>query len=159
MATFIWNRWQLSGGLTGNFPVELVAEFRGIRTQHALLYVAKLNGELLGGTLFLIGRGVVDYFATAFNSESMKLYPGMLLLNHAFEHFMAGGIEYFNWQSSPSRDSGVYAYKKRWGAQEGTYPILTRILGDTGPILAQPLDKVRLAYNGHFVLPYQLWET
>jgi CelD/BcsL family acetyltransferase involved in cellulose biosynthesis len=128
-------------------------------TDHAMLRLAKLNGRLLGGTLFLLGRGIVDYFISVFTSASTKFYPGTLLLHRALERFMDEGVERFNWQSSPSRDSGVYAYKKRWGAVEATYPILTRVLGDIKPLLERPLSEIRQVYNGHFVLPYELWET
>ena len=124
----------------------------------AELYLAYKNMQLLGGTLFLLGVGIVDYFSTAFKKESMKLYPGTLILNHAFNRFIDLGIRRFNWQSSPSRNSGVYAYKKRWGALEGEHLVLTKILGDPNVFLERPLNEVRDAYCGHFVLPYHLWE-
>lgn len=125
----------------------------------AELVLARRSGELLGGTLFLIGRGIVDYFSTAFRSDSMRLYPATLLLDRWLGRFLEAGVERFNWQSSPSRDSGVYAFKKRWGAEEAAYPILTRVLADPKPLLARPLAEVRAAYAGHFVLPYRLWEN
>ena len=124
----------------------------------AELHLACQDGQLLGGTLFLIGSGIVDYFSTAFRTDSMKLYPGTLILHRAFNRFIDLGIRRFNWQSSPSRNSGVYAYKKRWGALEGEHLILTKILGDPKVFLQRPLHEVRDAYGGHFVLPYQLWE-
>lgn len=123
------------------------------------LHLARQGGQLLGGTLFLIGRGIVDYFSTAFSTESMNLYPGTLILHNAFTRFMKLGIKRFNWQSSPSRDSGVYNYKKRWGALEGQHLILTRILGDPAVFTTRPLSEVRDAYGAHFVLPYDLWKS
>jgi len=124
----------------------------------AELVLARLGGELIGGTLFLLGRGIVDYFSTAFRSDTMKLYPATLLLDRWLARYVEAGVGTFNWQSSPSRDTGVYAFKKRWGAREATYPILTRVLADPKPLLARPLAEVRAAYAGHFVLPYSLWE-
>jgi len=125
----------------------------------AQLHLAYQGGQLLGGTLFLIGRGIVDYFSTAFHTESMKLYPGTFILNKALHQFIELGIKRFNWQSSPSRDSGVYKFKERWGAQEGQYLILTKVLGDATVFTGRPLAEVRDAYGLHFVLPYSLWKN
>jgi hypothetical protein len=115
--------------------------------------------ELLGGTLFLFGRGIVDYFSTAFKTESMNLYPGTLILYHTLQELHEREIKRFNWQSSPGRDSGVYNFKKRWGALEGEYLILTKVLGDAKVFTSRPLSEVGAAYGLHFVLPYNLWEN
>jgi hypothetical protein len=125
----------------------------------AQLHLAYKQGRLLGGTLFLIGRGIVDYFSTAFNAESMKLYPGTLILHDAFHKFIELGIKRFNWQSSPSRDSGVYDFKARWGAQESENVVMTKVLGDSKVFTQRPLSEVRDAYGLHFVLPYGLWKS
>jgi hypothetical protein len=125
----------------------------------AQLDLAYNDGELLGGTLFLVGRGIVDYFSTAFKTESMNLYPGTLILHDALYRFIELGIKRFNWQSSPGRDSGVYNFKKRWGSLEGEYLILTKVLGDAKVFTSKTLSEVRDAYGAHFVLPYSLWES
>ena len=132
-------------------------------TGHAELLLAERDGPrtpsgLLGGTLFLLGRGIADYFSSAFRSDSRNLYPGTLLLDRMFVQLMDQGFRRFNWQSSPNR-GGVFAYKKRWGASEGCHTILTCVLGDVAPLRAQSLDAIRHAYGSHFVLPYDLWST
>ena len=134
-------------------------------TGHAELQLAYRDpdGEegptgLLGGTFFLLGRGIVDYFLSAFRSASRNLYPGTLLLDRMFTQLIERGYSHFNWQSSPDR-GGVYTYKKRWGASEGQHAILTRVLRDVSPLLAAPLAAVRAGYGLHFVLPYSLWST
>lgn len=125
----------------------------------AILDLAYIEGELLGGTLFLEGTGAVDYFSTAFKTESMKLYPGTRILDRAIASFMSQGMRRFNWQSSPSREGGVYQFKKRWGALEGEHYILTKVLGDERVFTSRPLAEVRRAYALHFVLPYDLWKS
>ena len=125
----------------------------------ARIDLAYLEDELLGGTLFLEGVGVVDYFSSAFRTESMRLHPAILLLCRAFDDFIARGIRRFNWQSSPSHDGGVYEFKRRWGALEGKHYILTKVLGDERVFISRPLEEVRKAYALHFVLPYDLWKS
>jgi hypothetical protein len=70
---------------------------------------------------------------------------------------MGRGVERFNWQSSPSRESGVYIFKKRWGAIEGQHVILTKVFTDAEVFTSRPLEQIRAAYGHHFVLPYALW--
>jgi hypothetical protein len=127
-------------------------------TDKAQLDLAYKDEELLGGTLFLIGRGIADYFSTAFKTESMNLYPGTLILHDALYRFIELGVKRFNWQSSPRRDGGVYKFKQRWGALEGEYLILTKVLGDAKVFTSRALSEIREAYGLHFVLPYDLWE-
>jgi len=124
----------------------------------APLNLAYKGEQLLGGVMFVIGRGIVDAFSAGFNSEGMDLHAGVLTYNKAFNTFLEAGTQRFNWQSSPSRDSGVYKFKKRWGALEGQYLILTKVLGNAEVFTSKTLSEVRDAYGAHFVLPYSLWE-
>jgi len=125
--------------------------------EKARLDLAYVGDELLGGTLFLEGTGVVDYFSSAFTAQGMRLHAGTLILHRAFTDFITRGIRRFNWQSSPNRDGGVYQFKQRWGASEGAHCILTAVLGDEKVLTSRPLAEIREAYPLHFVLPYDLW--
>jgi hypothetical protein len=124
----------------------------------AQLFLAWQDTQLLGGGLFVEGRGIVDYFSCAYNDQGMELYANMQVVDTAIKYYRAKGIKRLNWQSSPSRESGVYTFKKRWGAVEGQYMILTKILGDPRVFTGKPLAEVREAYGHHFVLPHPLWD-
>lgn len=125
----------------------------------AQLCLAYKDEQLLGGDLFVIGRGIVDVFSHVFTSEGIKLHASILTIRKAIDMFVEAKLERFNWQSSPSRKSGVYAFKKNWGASEGEYIILTKVLRDAKVFTSKPLSEVRAAYGLHFVLPYDLWES
>jgi len=124
----------------------------------AELFLAYQQAELLGGGLFVRGRGIVDYFSCAYNDVGMELNANVPVVDAAVKYYMELGIKRLNWQSSPSRESGVYAFKKRWGAVEGEYMIMTKVLADPQVLTRRPLAEIRDAYSHHFVLPYILWD-
>lgn len=123
----------------------------------AQLFLAYRQTQMLGGGFFVEGRGIVDYFSCAFSDEGMHLFANFQVVDTAMKYYMGRSVRRFNWQSSPSRDSGVYAFKKRWGAVEGQYAVLTRTFAHPEAFISRPLEEVRAAYGPHFVLPYALW--
>jgi hypothetical protein len=123
----------------------------------AQLFLAYRQTQLLGGGFFVEGRGIVDYFSCAFTDEGMRLCANFQVVDTALKYYMGRVIHRFNWQSSPSRESGVYAFKKRWGAVEGEYAILTRAFANPDVFTSRPLEEIRAAYGHHFVLPHALW--
>jgi len=125
----------------------------------AELHLAYKDEQFLGGDLFVIGRGIVDCFSNVFSDEGMELHAGFLTIHKALNRFVESKLKRFNWQSGPARGDGVYEFKRRWGAVEGEYSILTKVLGDTTVFTSRPLAEVRNAYGLHFVLPYSLWEN
>ena len=112
--------------------------------------------RLVGGVLFLVSSDVVDYFSSASLSAYRQLFPTTLLLNEAFSAFMARGVRFFNWQSSPNRE-GVFRYKARWGAREWRYFYLATLLRPETTLLRTPVADIRRAYPLRFVLPFSLW--
>lgn len=111
---------------------------------------------LVGGNLFLVSSGSVDYFSSAFLSAYRSLFPNTFLLDEALRDFAGRGLRCFNWQSSPER-GGVYQYKKRWGAYESRHYYLSALLKPGTRLLKAEIAEVRQAYPFRFVLPFSLW--
>lgn len=112
--------------------------------------------QLVGGNLFLTSRDHVDYFSSAFKTKYRYLYPNTFLLNEAFNTFLARGIRYFNWQSSPSRN-GVFQYKARWGAREWRHYYLSVLINPSTNLLKTEIRDVQTAFPFRFILPYSAW--
>ena len=74
-----------------------------------------------------------------------------------FKECINNNYYYFNWQSSPGK-AGVYEYKARWGAKEGSHYYFTKITGNIDPLIRTPLQKVLNSYNRIYVLPFDLWQ-
>ena len=127
-----------------------------IMNNKAKLVTAFKNEKLIGGVLFLLGKNIVDYFSSAFESEYNKYYPTTYLLNICFDFFIEHNFKYFNWQSSPDK-TGVFNYKARWGALEDQHFYFTSVTGDLSNILSTPLEIIREVFEGFYILPFDLW--
>ena len=123
----------------------------------AELWLVADGEQVIGGTWFLLSSLVVDYFASAFPSDSNDRHPATFVMSRALESFVARRIRWLNWQSSPGR-GGVYEFKRRWGATEGAHYYLSNLLKPHGTLVQKRLDAVRSAFPYRFVLPYSLWE-
>lgn len=120
----------------------------------AFLLGVEHGGELISGGLFVRHRAVCDVFIMSMRRAAAKLYPNYALTDAALRECAASGSEMLNWQSSASRDSGVYAFKAQWKAREAPYSFVTRLLGDPAPLLALGKAGLAAAYGGHYVLPF-----
>jgi hypothetical protein len=69
------------------------------------------------------------------------------------------GVRIYNWQSSPSRDSGVYRYKRQWGSREAPYTYVTRRLCDPARLSAIGREGVERAYPWHYVVPFAAFDA
>ena len=119
-----------------------------------VIYALK-DGTVVGGTWVILNENIMDYYATAFRSEDRNGQPGNWIVHALLERARARGIQYFNWQSSPSRESGVYRFKARWGSMEGKHHYLTKITGDIGSFESIPLEVIKNQYQWHYLLPYE----
>lgn len=72
-------------------------------------YYVFIDGELIGGTLVIYNSNVMDYFVTSFKNEYLNL--GQYVLNKVHEYAFEQNIKIFNWESSPSKDGGVYKFR------------------------------------------------
>ncbi len=125
--------------------------------EKAMLVTAFNKDELIGGIIFICGKGIVDYFSPAFKSKYNKYNLTTFVLNDCFNFFIENNFTLFNWQSSPAKE-GVYYFKARWGALESNHYYLTTVTGDISEILQLPLSRVREKFQNFFILPFSLWE-
>lgn len=116
------------------------------------------NGvDVIGGVFIIIGKNIADYGTSVFDMNYGFLYPTTHLLNQYFNKMNDDGVRYFNWQSSPARNDGVYNYKKRWGAKEYEHYYFSKLLVDVEYIQNIPLETVKKEMVGSYMLPYSIW--
>lgn len=119
-------------------------------------YYVVTEEELIGGTLIIYNRNVMDYFATSFKAKYMNLNSGQYVLTQIHEHALEQNIKIFNWESSPSKDGGVYKFKKRWGAVEGNHYYLTKIVGNIETLKGMDINLIKSQYKGYYLMPYEV---
>lgn len=119
----------------------------------AELWCAYEGSRLVGGTLFMFSRPVVDFFSSAYASGDRSVAPTTAVLDAAMTSFVDRGARWLNWQSSPGR-GGVYEYKRRWGASERPSYYLSRVLDPDAPLLSATPAEIRTQFPLRFVVPF-----
>lgn len=86
-------------------------------------YFAFRDGEMIGGLLMVWSPMTASYYIPCALPSARTVQPGTLLIDRAVQDARQRGIRYWNWEASPSRESGVFQFKKKWGSIEGCYRI------------------------------------
>lgn len=118
------------------------------------LYFAMHDDRMVAGLMVLWGPRCVSYYMPCTLAEARALQPGALLIDRAVADARTNGKTFWNWESSPSREGGVYRFKQRWNACEKSYCI--RILARRPPARFVELGRLGLsqAFPGYFVYPF-----
>ena len=89
----------------------------------ARAYFAFHENSMIAGLLVLFSPLTISYYLPCALHSARSLQPGAALIHQAMQDAQQRGIQYWNWESSPSRDSGVCKFKKKWGSLESGYRI------------------------------------
>jgi hypothetical protein len=119
----------------------------------ALLLVEGDDG-IASGSVHFGHRRVVDFFMSAMDAPHAQAAPNWIGTVESLRWAQERGFRIYNWQSSQSRQSGVYEHKKKWGSMEATYFLMTKVVGPLEPLLALGKSGLLTHYPGHFVLPF-----
>lgn len=125
----------------------------------ARIMLVKLGDAILSGCVHIYHRRVADVFMLSMDSACPELCPNFLNTDYSIDWMRRQGIEIYNWQSSESRQSGVYAYKRRWGSLECPYFFVTKLYGGgVEEIRRIGMEKIRRDYQGHYVVPFGVFD-
>lgn len=119
----------------------------------ARLLLAKKDGEVAAGCLYVYHRDVLDVYMLSVDPAHIDAAPSFLLTERSLLWAAALGVRIYNWQSSPGRSSGVYLFKRQWGSREAPYQFLTKVI-DADRMAALDAAVVRAEYPGHYVAPW-----
>lgn len=123
-----------------------------------MCYVLQGN-TVLAGCMFVGQHEVLDCFMLSGSTAAARTLATSVLVVDAIAWARDAGYRYFNWQSSSSRESGVYQFKQKWGSLEGRHHYLTKITGDIRALRHVPLDEIRAGYPWHYVMPYEQFHS
>ena len=124
----------------------------------AVLVVARDKDRIAAGSLYVLHRDVMDVFAISMDSAYAEHAPNALTADFSMSWATERGVRLYNWQSSSSRDSGVYVHKSQWGSVEVPYYFVTRLLGDREALAALGPERIRAEYPWHYVVPFAAFQ-
>lgn len=126
----------------------------GVAAGHVHLAFAWHEEVMIGGLMTLEGGRTVSYYLPCSRPEARHLQPALLLIDHAYQAARSRGRRWWNWEASPGRDSGVYAFKKRWGSEEAPYLTLTRPYAGPDVFQQVGIDGLKQSFPSMYVYPF-----
>jgi hypothetical protein len=129
---------------------------KGVRSKHAGIYFAFYEGEMIGGLLVIWSPLTASYYIPCTLANARTLQPGAALIEQAIDDARARGIQIWNWESSSSRESGVYRFKEKWGSVEGSYRISVQTFHPRERFQQLGKDGILRHFPFYFVYPFDL---
>lgn len=114
------------------------------------------EGKMVAGGIFLYGWAQ-DIYLRAASTDYLKMgasiYLDYMMLEKGFEL----KVNAHNFQSSSSRTSPIYKYKKQWRCSEANTYYLVKVLTDPNKFIKLGSEKVAKLFPHFFVIPFSTY--
>jgi CelD/BcsL family acetyltransferase involved in cellulose biosynthesis len=115
-------------------------------------WIARLDGRTIAGLLVLRFGQVAEYFTSGTEHEHRTVNPHAALLITAMSELAAEGIREWNWGGTQAHQIGVYRFKQKWGAAEGSYRYFVNV-NDDGLLDSAP-EEIVARFPHFYVVPF-----
>jgi hypothetical protein len=119
-------------------------------------YVAEYENKIIGALIMIYSPQTASYYLPCSIHEFRSFQPTTLLINHAIQESIRKEIKIWNWESSPSKDSGVYKFKKKWGSIDGSYKVFVNSYKPNTFFKQLGQAEIARLYPYFFVFPFNL---
>ncbi len=116
------------------------------------VWVAETEGKPIAALLLFYFNQTIEYFTPATLHEYRNLQPSSLLIFEAMKEGVKSGFTFWNWGGTWKTQTGVYDFKKKWGAQDFPYEYYCRIYDKS--LLNLTATELGDAYPHFYVLPF-----
>lgn len=116
------------------------------------IYTAEIDGRIIAALLVFFYNKTAEYFTPAVAEQYRSNQPVSLLIFEAMKEAVRRGFKYWNWGGTWLSQSGVYAFKKKWGTVD--YPYYYYI-HEFNQYLRESTPTTMLSeYPFYYVLPF-----
>jgi hypothetical protein len=126
----------------------------GVSEKKARCYFGYLKGKMVAGLMILYSPCTASYYIPCTLAEARTIQPGSMLIDRAIQDAKQIGIRYWNWESSPSPESGVYHFKKKWGSQTHEYRIYVQLFCDLNKLQRLGPSGLTSFFPHLYIYPY-----
>lgn len=131
----------------------LFEEFPDVQSQDIKVLFASKDDKIIAGLLLLCYKNIVTYFTPCFDLKYSSLQPNTLLIYEAMKDSLKNGYKIWNFGGG-SRFSGVYMFKRSWGAKDYPYQYFINAYQDTDEIQSLQEEEILSEYKWFYVLPF-----
>jgi hypothetical protein len=128
-----------------------------VPAKKAELILLEHEGRIASGCMYIFHRNIMDVFMISMDSQYANKGVNYILTDYSLRYANQHGIKLYNWQSSQSKESGVYEFKKQWGSVDSHYYFVTKLFCQPERIEKIGMDNLRTQYKGHYVVPFKVF--
>jgi hypothetical protein len=117
---------------------------------------AMLDGRLIAALIVLWGPQTASYYLPCADGAERTLQPITWLIDRAIAAARQRDIRYWNFESSPVREGGVWKFKKKWGAIPASYRTTVVRLRPLSHLRSLGAEKLARRFPYFYVYPHAL---
>jgi hypothetical protein len=125
-----------------------------LESNHTEFYFAYSGDVMIGGLIVLYSDSTLSYYLPCSKDSARTLQPVTVLIDYAFIKAKSRGIQYWNWESSPDTESGVYKFKKKWGSKSSEYKVYSKPLRELDFFRKLGKERISQHFPFYFVIPF-----
>lgn len=118
------------------------------------IYVARHERRPVAALLLFYYKGFAEYFTPVTQVDDRELQPMAAILYRAMTDAAQRGCSVWNWGGTWTTQTGVYRFKRKWGAEEREYRYATTVKSES--LLQHTPESLRSAYPWFFVVPFRI---
>ncbi len=128
---------------------------KGIESGRVGGYLAFEGDTIIGGLIIIWGPSTVSYYLPCATARGRWAQVNTLLIDWAIKEAGRRGVRFWNWESSPSIDSGVYKFKSKWGSIERDYRVYVRMFTSIENLRAIGTAGLSAHYPFFYIYPFE----
>lgn len=138
------------GGLVKPLTVFLAVPECFDRSEYSV-FVAERDGREVAALLAFFYNGTVEYFTPAVLHDERPYQPLSLIVFEAMQRAVRRGFRRWNWGGTWASQTGLYDFKRRWGAVDHPYWYFTTVADS---VLDRTRDDILAAHPLFYVCPF-----
>ncbi len=121
------------------------------------LYIARIGDERVAALLLFYFNNVVEYYTPVVVERFRTFQPLSLLIFEAMVDAIKDGFNVWNWGGTWLDQSGVYNFKKKWGAVDKKYTYFNRTY-KAADLYQFGIERLTDEYSNFYVVPFKEFE-
>jgi hypothetical protein len=118
------------------------------------IYIARKEQTPIAALLLFYFNETVEYITPAVVEEYRNIQPLSLLVFRAMKDATERGFKWWNWGGTWKNQTGVYQFKKNWGAKSLPYFYFTKAYSNLSSIENLNISDLLKEYPYFFVFPF-----
>jgi len=118
------------------------------------IYYAVYNGEIIGVLLLFYYKDIVEYYVPVTDAKNRSVNPMNLIVFKAMLDAMGEGFKLWNFGGTWKTQSGVYMFKRSFGAKDYLYYYFVNVYQDISELLVLTPSEIRKEYKWFYVIPF-----